>query len=185
MRTWVLHRGAALRARSARRSGVSLLVVLCSLFLVGLAAVIAIPAYFARHDVTLDNACRLLARDIRSLQNRAALDKVGVRVVFDRDGWRALNTSGELVSGVGESHPVDRRLSKDGVFSGVCIERFEFGADNALGIDTRGLTTERGFLVIAFGEERRSIEIERGAGEVIVESMANAPATAARNALVK
>ena len=151
------------------RAGVSVVVVLLSLLAVGLVAVIAIPAYFNRPEVTLDNACKVFARDLRSLQNRAALDKVGVRLVFGRDGWRALDTSGDPIAGIGESEVVDRHFSRDGVFEGVTVERVDAGPDNAVGIDARGLIDDPAEFELAFRGERRLVRIYRGSGEVTVD----------------
>ena len=40
---------------------------------VALVAGLAIPLWFSRHDVTLDNAALLLVRDLRATQSRAAI----------------------------------------------------------------------------------------------------------------
>ncbi len=160
------------RAPRRRVAGISLVFVLVSLVLVGVIAVIAIPTYFNRHDVTLDNACRLLSRDIRSLQNRAALDKQELRLEFNPDGWRALDSHGVPVGGVGETVPIVRRFAGEGVFVGVVVESFELGPDKLLGIDTRGLVTEHAEVELSFRGERRRLRIHRGSGEVGVETIA-------------
>ena len=124
------------------RAGISLLTVLAGLFVIGFLAVVAIPGYFNRHDVTLENACRLVSRDLRTLQNRAALDKLTVRMVFDSDGWRALDANDKPVAGIGESYPIVRRFEGEGVFAGVVIERIDLGGDNELAIDRRGVNEQ-------------------------------------------
>lgn len=153
----------------AAHTGVSLLFVLVALLVIGVVAVVAIPGYFDRHDVTLDNACRLLSRDLRSLQNRAALNKTPVRLAFDSDGWCALDSSGQPVGGVGETHPIHRRFAGEGVFVGVVVERFDVGDDEVLTIDPRGLVTEHGSVELSFRGERRRLRIHRGSGEIAVE----------------
>lgn len=155
---------------SRRRRGVSLLAVLLSVCAVAVIAVVAIPLYFSQHNVTLDAACRLLARDLRAVQNRAAIQKVGARLVFDSDGWRALDTSGKPIEGLGEDRPIARRFSVDGVFEGIAIRDLALGPDSAIGIDTRGLVTENGELVFVFGPDHRRVEIERGSGQVLIFS---------------
>jgi hypothetical protein len=135
---------------------------------VALAAVIAIPLYFDRHEITLDAACQLLARDIRALQNRAGFYKVPATMRFDQDGWRALDSGGLPVEGLGEDRPLTRRFSSDAVFEGVELRDLALGPDNALSIDARGLVTERAELVFVFGPDIRRVEIERGSGHVLV-----------------
>ena len=63
-----------LRAAPAGRAGVSLLVMLIVLAVMAIVAGVAIPAYFGRHGITLDNAARLLARDLRVAQNMAGFE---------------------------------------------------------------------------------------------------------------
>ena len=54
------------RPGAAGRRGISLLVILVSLLLIGLAAGLAIPAWYARHEVTLDNAASGAAAQVDS-----------------------------------------------------------------------------------------------------------------------
>ncbi len=161
------HRSRPFGPRTAA-TGVPLAIVLLALLVLGLVAVVAIPSYFNRHEVTLDNACRLLAHDLRKLQNRAALDKQPVRLAFDSDGWRALNAMNELVGGIGETVPIHRRFAGEGVFVGVVVERFELGEDRVLSIDARGLVSEHGEVELSFRGERRLLRIHRGSGDVAV-----------------
>lgn len=160
---------SSVKGPRAAHTGVSLLFVLVALLVIGVIAVVAIPKYFDRHEVTLDNACRLLSRDLRSLQNRAALDKRVVRVAFDSDGWRALSSSGQPIGGVGETHPLHRRFAGEGVFVGVTIDKIELGDDQSLSIDARGLVSEHGQIELSFRGERRRLRIHRGSGEIGVD----------------
>jgi len=169
MRSRRLHPSSSQRAR-CRRSGISLIFVLCALVVLGIAAVFAIPAYFDRPEITLDNACQLVSHDVRALQNRAALDKVGVRVVLERDGWRALTTEGAPIAGINDDLPIDRHFTRDGVFGGVTIENVEAGPDHALGINPHGLVLEHVQFDLVFKGERRHVKVFRGAGDVVVEA---------------
>jgi hypothetical protein len=156
------------RVASASLRGVSLLGVLLSLCGIAVLAIWAIPAFFERGSVTLDNLSVLLARDLRSAQNRATLLGNQAHFVFDRDGWRALDESGGPLLGEGETHEIVRRFSHDAVFDGVEIERFDFGAEGRLDITARGMVVCGGNLVLRFRDERREIQIQRGSGQVIV-----------------
>ncbi len=60
-----------------------LLIVLA---LLSFTASVGIPAYFARPSITLDNAARLLAKDLRNVQNRAALYGEQLEIRFDEEG---------------------------------------------------------------------------------------------------
>jgi hypothetical protein len=165
------------------RRGISLLVVLLALSLVAVLAIVAIPLYFSRPAVTLDNACDVLKRDLRAAQGSATLSSSSATFVFLEDGWHALDATGEPIVVVGETHALLRRFSHDGVFDGVRVARIEFGPDHAVHIDRDGLLGETGELVLEFGGERRRVVIEKGAGYVLVDppesSVPNAPGSGA------
>jgi hypothetical protein len=160
-------RSRSLSLRSSRR-GVSLLAILISLALVAALAMVAIPAYFGNPDVTLDALVQLLDRDVRALQNRAAFSRAPALLRFTSDGWHAVDVEGQPLCAMGDEQPIQRSFSRDGVFEGVTLERIELGADAALTIDERGLTAEGGKLFARFGEGWRQIEIELGAGHLVV-----------------
>ncbi len=158
--------------RPARR-GVSLLAILISLALVAIAAMLAIPAYFGAPDVTLDAVVQLLDRDVRALQNRSAFARAPGLLRFTSDGWQAVDLEGRPLCAMGDDAPIVRSFSRDGVFEGVVLERIELGGDDALGIDERGLATEGGKLFARFGDGWRQVEIESGAGHLVVTQPAS------------
>ena len=152
----------------APRAGISLVGVLLGVCGIALLAIWAIPAFFEREGVTLDSVCLLLARDVRSAQNRATLLRSEAKVVFDRDGWHALGADGQPLMTTGEEHQIVRRFSSDGVFDGVTIERIDSSADGELAITAHG-TIARGIeLELRFRDEQRTVRIERGSGQVVV-----------------
>lgn len=151
-----------------RRAGISLLAILLTLCGVAVAALVAIPAFFGQTEVTLDNACKLLVKDLRSAQNRAAFLKTEAVFAFNEDGWRASDRTGGSLSRTAEPDEIQRVLSRDGVFEGVRITRIDFGDDRALVFDERGLALEGGEVEIAFGGETRTVEVEKGTGHATV-----------------
>ncbi len=144
--------------------GVSLLAMLLSLCVVAVVAVVAIPSFFARHEVTLDNACKLLLKDVRSTQNRSAFLKTTGVLRVHGDGWEAVTEDGAPLSKHGATDKIERVLSVDGVFEGVTIENIDFGGDGELAFSPQGLALEGGRLEIAFRGERRLVTIEKGTG---------------------
>jgi hypothetical protein len=150
------------------RRGITLFSILLSLCAVGLFALVAIPIYFARHDVTLDNACKLLLRDLRAAQSRASLLKDEAVFAFDADGWRATTHDGERLTRHGTSDAIERRLSKDAVFDGVRVENIDFGGASELRFDERGQAQVGGQLEIVFRGQRRYVSIEKGTGLAVV-----------------
>lgn len=78
---------AAMRSANARGPGGFTIVELVGvLALVTLVSTVAIRAWFARSEVTLQNAAELLASDLRSMQTRATIRRSPVEVVFHSGG---------------------------------------------------------------------------------------------------
>ena len=156
------------RSPRSHRAGVSLLAILISLCAVAITAMVAIPAFFGRSDITLDNAARLLRKDLRSAQNRAAFLKTEAIFHFGDDGWRAALPSGEPLAGLRDANEIRRDLSADGVFEGVTITRVEFGDDGALAFDPRGIALEGGEVELSFRGEKRVVRVETGTGFSVI-----------------
>lgn len=151
--------------------GVSLGGVLLTLTLVGGAAGLAIPAYFGRHEVTLDNAAILLAQELRMAQNRSAYLGVDSVFAFEGDGWRVLDLAGQVVRRPGAGPPFERDLAADGVFEGVRVERVDLGADAALVFDRYGRAQEDGEIVLAYAGERREVRVDARTGLVSIDGL--------------
>lgn len=157
--------------KSSSRAGFSLLHMTLLLAVMTLLACVAIPGWFSRSDVTLDNAVQLLARDLSDAQDRAAFQHRSLRFEFDvgGDGYTVIDTQGRsLEAPVGRGRFV-RRYSADAVFRGVRVESLAVGPDNALHFGPRGMALNGGRLVLAFQGEKRLIEIESASGNVSVD----------------
>ena len=146
--------------------GFSLLELLFVLALVAVVAALAIPAYYSRPAITLDNAARLLARDLRAAQNRAASLHVPVEMRFlpDGDGYEVLDHNGHYLADPGGGGDFIRSYSRDAVFEGVLITRLPGESTGPLHFDEQGFALDGARLLLSYREERRMVEIERGSG---------------------
>jgi Tfp pilus assembly protein FimT len=137
--------------------GVGLLGVLASLTVVAVLAGVAIPAFFGRHAVTLDNAAILLARDLRVVQNRAAHLGQPVSMRFDRYGWQGIDARGAALTRFASDELIERRLDADAVFEGVSLESISFGPQDQVDFDPLGRPARGGSLEVVFRGERRRL----------------------------
>lgn len=144
------------------RAGISLLVILFWLCAVAVVSLLAIPRFFNRPDVTLWHAVELLARDLRSTQNRAAFRKSEARFEFTSNGWRALDPDGNPFYAVPGEPPIERAFG--GIFEGVEITRIDFGDDDALVFDELGHAGEAGEVEVSFRGEHHTLRIEAVSG---------------------
>lgn len=153
------------RARRTRQ-GFTLSELLLSFVALTLVAVVAITSFFSQTEVTLHNAARLLADDVRTAQNRAMLLQIPVAFRFEDSG------DGYAVEDLanGPEHLVDlvpavqRRYSADGVFEGVRIASVDMGGATQLRFDKLGRAERGAVIVLSYEGETRSVVVEIGRG---------------------
>lgn len=158
--------------RRARRGGFTILELLVALALIVLVTSLAIPAYFGRSEVTLENASVQLARDLRSAQNRAAYLGKTTYVEFreDGDGYRVVDASGADGVPPSELHARARRYSSDGVFEGVAIVAVEIDDGmRALRYAASGQALCGGTIQLAFEGDVRVLHVEPVTGRMTLE----------------
>ena len=152
------------------RGGFTILELLIVLTLISIFAAVAIPAFFGRPDITLENASVLLARDLRAAQNRSAYmaEKSTFWFTPDDDGYCVIDTDGIVVENPTTGLDFVRRYSEDAVFDGVVVESVDCGGDRALEFDDQGRASEECVIVLRFEGETRTIRIARGNGRVTI-----------------
>ena len=155
------------------KKGFTILELMIWLVLMSVVASFAIPAFFDRAEVTLDNACTLLLEDLRGTQNRAAYNRATYCLDFreDGDGYAVTDRAGHVIS-----HPLgggdyERRYSSDAVFMGVSISHVNFGDDPRIEYDSQGFAVNGGAVEISFRDRKRVILVEPGTGMLEVHGM--------------
>lgn len=156
-----------------RRSGFTIVELLIVLVLLSFTASIGIPAYFARPSITLDNAAKLLAKDLREIQNRAALyeEQLEIRFPEDGTGYAATDRHGEpLISpyGVGE---FKRHYPGDAIFRGVSIKSLSAGGDRAISFSSDGRPIEAARIVLEFRGEERTVQMRERSGLLAINGL--------------
>ncbi len=143
--------------------------------LVGIAALstIAIPMWFGRAEVTLNNAADLLVRDLDELRQRATYLFADVRIDFEEegDGYDLKDSFGtELSAPVGPG-PYQRRYERDAVFRGVSITRVEIGSGSGrtLRVDSRGAFLDSATIELAFEDQRTTVLVDAPNGIITVD----------------
>lgn len=136
-------------------------------------ATLAIPGWFERGEVTLDNAAKLLASDLRDAQNRAAFEHRPLRVTFweGGDGYEVTDLLGGAISAPVGSGPFERHYSRDGVFRGVTCETVRLGPERSLEYGPRGLTLHSGEIVLAFRGKTRTVRVTGPSGHIEIDGL--------------
>ncbi|MDP6539705.1 MAG: GspH/FimT family protein [Planctomycetota bacterium] len=158
---------------SKRPGGVNIVGLAVALLCVSALALLAIPGFFARAEVSLDNAALLLAADLRAAQNEAVLGERELRVVFapDGTGYGIVDARERPIphpTGVGE---FVRSYSRDGVFEGVRITDRDLGPELRITFDAHGFARSVGTVVLELDGERRTVEVEAASGAVRIEGL--------------
>ena len=150
--------------------GLRLPGVLMLLVGIALGSSVAIPMWFGRPAITLNNAAELLDADLEELRQRASYLFADVQITFDDegDGYRMSDSFGTPLSAPIGGGEYKRCYSVDAVFRGVRILSVDIeGRDGrTLGISPQGDFKHSATIEIGFEGERRSIFIDSESGEV-------------------
>jgi len=168
-----MHKAGGIRAAHAR-AGFTLPELVIALVLISIAASFSIPLFFDRPEVTLDNAVRLLAKDLREAQNRAAYEGWEVHVVFpdDGSGYEVLNAYDEHLSAPLGDGPFVRRYPRDAVFRGVTVDAVRLGGDRTLSFDSHGFAEGSGLVQLRYKDEVRTLKFAARTGLIEIQGTA-------------
>ena len=162
--------GPPAATRRARAPGFTILEFLVVVTLVTLTAAFSIWAYFARPEVTLDNAAQLLVRDLRVAQSRADLLHSPVSVVFreNGDGYKIVDGLENVARPRDLPERIERLYSRDAVFEGVSILPLGLAARGRILYPGDGSPPEAGRITLSYGRATRLVGIETETGRVHV-----------------
>jgi Tfp pilus assembly protein FimT len=154
----------------ARRPHFTIVEVTLSLAALAVVASFAIPAWFERAEVTLENACVLLARDLRTAQNAAAVRRFTTTVEFapDGSGYRVLGPDGEVTLHPRTERAFERDYGSDGVFEGVEIAEVDLNGGRRILFTPDGRALQGGDILLRFQEDERYVRVEAGTGFVTI-----------------
>ena len=146
----------------AGSSAFTLLELLLVLLLLSVCAATTVRWYFSNSAVTLENAAVLLAQDLRAAQHRSIFLGERTHVLFlpDGAGYVVTDEHGKLAQNPLTDEPFLRVYPEDGVFVGVTVLEARAGTDRTLEIDGSGKACEDLGVLLAFGDDRRRIELE-------------------------
>ncbi len=159
--------------KSSKRA-FSIAQIAITLTLLALVSSLAIPAWFGRSSVTLDNAAIVMARDLRNAQNRAAFERRPTHLVFGEDGsgYRVIDESGSPVPAPLGPGDYVRSFGRDAVFRGVRVESARFSGIPVAKYDSRGaLVGGEGEVVLSFAGDSRTLRVDSRTGLIQLEGM--------------
>jgi type II secretory pathway pseudopilin PulG len=152
------------------RGGFTIIELIVVIMLVTFTAAVSLWAYFARPEVTLDNAAQLLVRDMRIAQARAALLHAPVTLAFheEGDGYRIVDGAEDMAHPRYIPERIERRYSRDAVFEGVSILPIGLAARGRIVFGIEGSDPSSGSITLSYGRATRIVEIEAETGHVLL-----------------
>lgn len=155
---------------SPGRSGFTIIELIVVIMIVTFTAAVSMWAYFARPEVTLDNAAQLLVRDMRIAQARAALLHAPVTLVFHDagDGYKVVDGMEDMANPRYVPERIERRYSRDAVFEGVSILPIGLAARGRIVFETDKCDPSSGSITLSYGRATRIVQIEPGTGHVFL-----------------
>jgi len=161
------------RSSPRTRSGFSILELTIALALTTIVATLAVPAWFDREEVTLDNAVKLLAQDLRDAQDRAAYGhkEIEVRFFESGDGYCVVDASGQQMAAPVGGGPFERTYSRDAVFRGVSISYVDLNGGRELHFDDRGFALEEGSIHVHYKNGTRVLRIHSYTGLIEIDGL--------------
>src|SRR5689334_15755120 len=165
--------GRSLSHHSAHR-GFTLLELVLTLALTAFLASFAISSFFARSEMTLHNAVKLLGDDLHEMQARATSLQIPVEIVFEPggDGYHA-EDCGPADARRSRIFPlVSRRYSRDAVFEGVRIRRVELKGADRIRFDAGGRSLADGTIVVGYRDDARVLQVRSERGMVFLPDSA-------------
>ncbi len=145
-----------------------------ALALISLAALLAIPAFYGRPEVTLDRAALLLARDLRLAQNDAVRTRRDVIFEFlpDGAGYAPHFIDGEPLQNPVGKGAMERVYGRDAVFEGVRISRLQLAEGRrAIRFDRLGFAHGAGAIELSFQDHSCLVHVEESSGLVTVQGL--------------
>ncbi len=159
-------RGGGMRRERDRRlrGGFTIVELLVALILVALTATVAISAFFSRTEITLDNAARLLAEDLRSAQSRATALRCEVvfRFAADGSGYESFDNDQRTKPHTNGPDGMRRDFERDAVFEGVRISAVQLGGPDHVLFLRDGSVAAGGQVTIDYHGATRTVVIEPG-----------------------
>jgi len=152
-------------------SGFSLLGLILWLSGFSVVAAIAVPMFFERGVVTLENGAVLLASNLRAAQNRAAYsgEVLFMRFFDNGDGYEVVDQDSQHIPDPRTGRPFVRQYSIDGVFEGLRIAELGLNDGRTLVFSQTGETSSSLGCLLEFEGETRQLFAERRTGIVTIE----------------
>ena len=167
--------------RKRLTKGYTLIEVLVTVTIMGLAAAIIVPNMLQAGTLGVQAGARIIISDLLFAQNEAMAQQSTRRIVFDPDNnsyrvekYDSASTAWVLEfnpsKGAGnnqQNYEVD--FEKDSRFKGIQIVSAEFNGDSTIEFDDLGNPSSGGTIELRFDEHRYEIKVAPFTGRVTVE----------------
>lgn len=159
------------RRRGRRRFGFTLIEVLVTVIVLGIAAAMVVPTMLDTGTLSIQGAARRVVADILMAQNEAIAQRREMRLVFDPAGDRygLFDANGQPVGMAWQKDGYRVDFSQKQSFDGVRMRSADFAGGTVLSFDELGTPSNGGTIEIVSGETAYRIRVTPFTGRVTVE----------------
>lgn len=151
-----------------KRSGFTLFELLIVISVLSIWSAFTIAQHFEEPDITLESAAVLVAKDLRTAQDRSAYLGEPARFELNPDGYRLVDRRGRVVRHPRSQEPFHREWTMDAVFDGIQVEGLEPGESRAIEIDRSGGVRSSEVITLSFRGEERSIKLYSATSRIVI-----------------
>lgn len=167
--------------RRRNKAGYTLIEVLVTVTIMGLAAAIVVPNMLQAGTLGVQAGARMIIADLLFAQNEAMAQQSTRRVVFDTDNnsYRVEKYDSSATAWVLEFNPskgvgnnkqnYEVDFEEDGRFKGIEIVSATFNGDSTVEFDDLGNPSSGGTIELRFEEHRYEIKVAPFTGRVTVQ----------------
>lgn len=162
-------------AHKSKSRGFTLVEMLVTLTIIGIAASIVVPSLSSSSSFVLQAATRSIMSDILNTQNEAVAHQATRMITFDVDNnsYKLTDGSGDLLTnswkGTDASNYVVN-LSADSTYQGVKLVKVDFGGgDTSLSFDDLGSPSSGGTVDLEYSQWKYQITVAPFTGRVTVK----------------
>jgi len=167
------------------RPAYTLIEVLITVTIMGLAAAIIVPNMMQGGTLGVQAGARMIISDMLFAQNEAMAQQSNRRVVFDtaNNTYRVEKYDSSTSSWVLEYNPTlkgggdlqnyEMNFDEDGRFSGVQIVSAEFGSESQIEFDDQGIPSSGGTIRLQFQTHIFDIKVAPFTGRITVERVSS------------
>ena len=158
------------------KRGFTLIEVVMAIVIIGILAALAIPRFESFYSIKLNGAMKKVISDIRYTQQIAVSHHTDSRIIFNTAGdsynaqeYNATSNNWQSIKDPFTQANLDLDFRNNPQYAGIDINSVNFGGNNTLQFDWRGVPLYNGTAVFNYKGNQKTVIVETNTGQVMVQ----------------